>query len=148
MSGTTLNQSGLWSRTSTPTRAITSTLAARTAPPIPSASQSYEPLVKSVLRNRLTYRTFFYSAVLSWVLTVVWSSWSQPLAVVEILLLPIQPATILFAVANWAIGALPILVLRKVFLLGEWNIDYEWFRVGGALPTMNMSFSRWTCQEY
>ncbi|RXW17250.1 hypothetical protein EST38_g8607 [Candolleomyces aberdarensis] len=41
-------------RTSTPVRAITSTLVNRSSPSLPPASQTYEPLVKSVLRYRLS----------------------------------------------------------------------------------------------
>ncbi|KAF7377261.1 hypothetical protein MSAN_00146400 [Mycena sanguinolenta] len=45
----------------TPIRAITTPLRSSTAPPIPPASQLYEPLAKAVLRRRLARRIFPYS---------------------------------------------------------------------------------------
>jgi hypothetical protein len=121
MSSSGVNLSGSWSRTSTPARAIVNTtaLAARTAPSIPPASRSYEPLVKSVLRHRLTHSIFLYSAFLSWGLTVAWMHWNGPLGIGGSLLIPIMPATIFWTCIAWATGALPVLVLRKVCLTGE-----------------------------
>ena len=123
MSSTALNLSSSRPRTSTPTRAIHSTLTARASPSIPPATQTYEPLVKAVLRHRLIYSIFSYSAGLSWVLTVVWTTWDQGglsnIGLVGMLYNMVSPSVWVFAALNWAIGALPVVILRKLYLTSE-----------------------------
>ena len=102
---------------STPVRAIPSTLLSRTAPTIPPASQLYEPLVKGVLRHRL-YKTFLNAAVLSWALVLSWRSWFAGAG--DTLLMPIRPSILAYTVMTFSAGALPVLVLRKVHLVGEY----------------------------
>ncbi len=100
----------------TPVRAIPSTLLSRTAPTIPPASQLYEPLVKGVLRHRL-YKTFLHAAVVCWVLVITWRTWSNGSG--GSLLMPIKPSTLAYTVMTFCAGALPVVVLRKVHLIGE-----------------------------
>ncbi|EIW56161.1 uncharacterized protein TRAVEDRAFT_172114 [Trametes versicolor FP-101664 SS1] len=104
----------------TPITAIRSTLLSRSAPSIPPASQTYEPLVKGVLRHRL-YKIFLHSAIFCWALATIWMTWSASgrsgMGVKASLLLPIRPSTLAFAVATFAAGALPVVVLRKTHLV-------------------------------
>ncbi|EPS94314.1 hypothetical protein FOMPIDRAFT_1153315 [Fomitopsis schrenkii] len=101
-------------------RAITSTLAARSAPRIPPARQTYEPLVKSVIGRRLFYNILAPSLAYSWVLANVWSKWSQggpsQLGLWGSFVDCIKPLTLLHAVAIWMLGVVPALVLRNRFL--------------------------------
>ena len=108
---------------STPVRAITSTLATRSAPPVPPASQSYEPLVKAVLRRRLFSDVVAPSIGLSWAVTSVTCILIQG-GVTKVGLWAtvynlFSPWTLLFATAAWLIGSLPVIVLRHRYLTGE-----------------------------
>ena len=110
------------SRTSTPARAITSPLSARSSPPIPPATQLFEPLVKAVLRHRLLYNIFGYSLLFSWIQTVIWVIWCAggvgELGIGGTLATPVMPTTLLLAGFNWAIVPLPVIVFRKKYLTG------------------------------
>lgn len=64
-------------RTTTPVRAIPSTLSTRSSPSIPPPGQLYDPTLRAVLRYRLIYNIFLYSALLSWVHAVGWSIWHK-----------------------------------------------------------------------
>ncbi|KAI9511523.1 nucleoporin protein Ndc1-Nup [Russula earlei] len=100
-----------------PVRAITSTLSARTAPPVPPASQSYEPLARAVLRRRLLYDILPLSTLPLWLSTIFWKMWNAggipASSVWSALLLPILPSTLVMSTLVWAFGVLPIIVLRK-----------------------------------
>ena len=100
----------------TPIRAIPSTLLSRTAPIIPPAAQAYEPLVKRVLRHR-QYKIFLRAGLFSWFLVATWAV--SRAGGVESLLMPIHPSTWAYAAATFALGALPVVVLRKTYLAGE-----------------------------
>ncbi|KAF8879244.1 nucleoporin protein Ndc1-Nup [Infundibulicybe gibba] len=104
-----------------PVKAITSTLSARSSPSIPPASQSYEPLVKAVLQHRLKL-IFSYSLGCSWLITFAWVAWNRGglsrLGVAGMMLEPFRPFTIMLAAPLWATSALPIIILRKVYLSG------------------------------
>ncbi len=106
---------------STPIRALPSNLASRAAPSVPPASQTYEPLVKEVLRHRLL-RVFLSSALFSWALVSSCSGWSQggvtTLGFFNTLLVPILPSTLAFAASTWVLGVVPVVVLRKSYLTG------------------------------
>ena len=108
---------------STPMRAITSTLAARSAPTIPPATQTYEPLVKSVIGRRLFFKILAPSLAYSWALANVWSKWSQgglsQLGIWGSLVDCVKPLTLLHAVAIWLLGVIPALVIRNRFITGE-----------------------------
>lgn len=105
--------------TSTPLRALPSNLASRAAPTVPPATQTYEPLVKSVLRHRLLSRIFAVSAVFTWGIVIVASTWRQGLSnlgVMGVLLNPIYPRTVALALTIWLVSVVPIIVMRKAFL--------------------------------
>lgn len=112
-----------------PIRAITSTLSVRSAPSIPPASQTYEPLVKSILRHRQTRRIFLYSAAFSWVQAVIWVTWTlgglSELGMKGIAFVPFMPFTLLVTLSGWLVGALPVVVLRKLYLTGELTVLYN-----------------------
>jgi hypothetical protein len=111
------------SRTSTPARAITSPLSTRSSLPIPPATYTFEPRVKAVLRHRLLYNIFGYSLVFSWIQTVAWVTWSaggvSELGVGGLLVTPVLPMTLVLTGLSWAVGSLPVIVLRKKYLTGD-----------------------------
>ncbi|KAH9923390.1 nucleoporin protein Ndc1-Nup [Amylocystis lapponica] len=117
---TALNGALTQTAPSTPIRAITSTLSARSAPSIPPASQIYQPLVKAVLRHRLLYNTILPSIALSWAVTVVRSISLQGgmphVGVWGTLQNCVSPLTLLFALATWVFGTLPVIVLRHRYI--------------------------------
>ncbi|KAJ7437446.1 hypothetical protein B0H11DRAFT_2107189 [Mycena galericulata] len=88
----------------TPIRAITTPLRSSVAPPIPPASQLYEPLAKAVLRRRLTNRIFLYTSLISAAGTAVWLFWIGRLAFARFCGA---------SVALWVGGVLPVILLRK-----------------------------------
>lgn len=107
-----------------PTRAIASTLTTRSEPSIPPASRTYEPLVKAVLRHRLLYRLFPHALLFSWALVVAWSTWQQggmsSLGLRGTILNLVSPSTLSFAVAIWIVGIVPLVILRKAHVTGEY----------------------------
>lgn len=107
----------------TPVRAITNSLSLRSTPSIPPAAQTYEHLVKAVLRHRLLFRIFLLSALFTWSAVVFNAVWLHGgithLGFVGSLLYPIRPTTLLMAGATWCLGVLPVLVVRKVYLTGK-----------------------------
>ncbi|KII85644.1 hypothetical protein PLICRDRAFT_178687 [Plicaturopsis crispa FD-325 SS-3] len=114
-STTALSQSNSRSRIGTPIRAITSSLSSRSSPSVPPASHTYEPLLKSVLRHRLLYNIFAFSAVFSWGLTVLWSE-NNGRSAADSLTALVKPTTFFLALVNWAVGVLAVIVLRKTYL--------------------------------
>lgn len=108
---------------SPPSRAITSTLSARAAPPVPPATQTYEPLARAVLRRRLLYDILPLSVLPVWTSTIFWKTWNvggmSALSVLKALIVPFLPSTLLVTTFVWAFGVLPIVVLRKSQLTGE-----------------------------
>lgn len=141
MSASTVKVSS--SRTTTPIRAITSPLSTRSAPSVPVASQIYDPLVKSVLRHRLINNIFLYSALISWLLTSVNVVWSNGgfgvLGFSGVLVTPIRPIVLLVSFADWAVAALPLIVLRKVYLTGE--LLFPFFELWQRLLARNASIT-------
>ncbi|KAH9915454.1 nucleoporin protein Ndc1-Nup [Epithele typhae] len=97
----------------TPARAKTSVLLSRTAPKIPSASELYEPLVKRVLRHR-QFKVFLHSALFSWFLVTTWTTWQEGKG--GSITAPIRVSTLLYSVAAFVAGALPVVVVRKAHL--------------------------------
>ncbi|KAJ7131384.1 nucleoporin protein Ndc1-Nup-domain-containing protein [Mycena epipterygia] len=91
----------------TPIRAITTPLRSSAAPPIPPASQLYEPLAKAVLRRRLTNRIFLYTSIISVLGTALWLAWIGRFDATRF---------IAASVAIWAGGMLPVVLLRKFYL--------------------------------
>ncbi|KIJ60868.1 hypothetical protein HYDPIDRAFT_97985 [Hydnomerulius pinastri MD-312] len=88
------------------------TLAARPSPTVPPAAQAFEPLVKSVLRHRLIYNIFAYSAAFTLASRVFLPGEDDASLVIRLL----RPSNWVTASFTWAVGVLPIIVLRKVYL--------------------------------
>ena len=108
---------------SPPTRAITSTLSTRTAPSVPPATQTYEPLARAVLRRRLLYDILPLSAFPVWISATLWRTWNagglSALGILNTLVMPVHPSTLLMTTLVWVFGVLPLIVLRKSQLTGE-----------------------------
>ncbi|KZP26794.1 hypothetical protein FIBSPDRAFT_918061 [Athelia psychrophila] len=111
----------LSSSRSTPTRAITSSmLSSRSSPTLPSAATAYDPLVKAVLAHRLAYNIFSYSALFSWILTLFWTTWDQEDAGLgSFVWNMLSPSIWLLSAVNWALGVLPVVLLRKFYLTAK-----------------------------
>ncbi|KAF9441903.1 hypothetical protein P691DRAFT_765765 [Macrolepiota fuliginosa MF-IS2] len=102
-----------------PVRAIPSNLAIKTAPTLPPSTDSYEPLVKAVLRHRLVYHIFLQSGLLTWSTVSIATLWHQDIISLnfsQVLFAPFRPFTLLVSFVVWALIALPIIVLRKSLL--------------------------------
>jgi hypothetical protein len=108
---------------SPPVRAITSTLSTRAAPPVPPASQTYEPLARAVLRRRLLYDILPLSIFPVWTSAICWGMWNSggmsASGILNTLVVPIHPGTLLMTSIVWIFGVLPLIVLRKSQLTGE-----------------------------
>ena len=91
-----------------------SSLSTRTLSAIPPPSQSYEPLVKSVLTQRTKSIIIPRSFLFTWVSLVAWRVWLEPNG--------IWTAFYLFwpnwSIGAWVVGVLPLLILRKSYLKG------------------------------
>ncbi|KAG1726683.1 nucleoporin protein Ndc1-Nup [Suillus lakei] len=94
------------------TRAITSTLTARLSPTVPSASQTYEPLVRSALRQRLIHNIFAFSAAFTLVVCILFGGEDETNAFAGLL----SPGTWAMACLKWSVGVLPVIAMRKVYL--------------------------------
>ncbi|PFH45653.1 hypothetical protein AMATHDRAFT_8848 [Amanita thiersii Skay4041] len=106
-------------QSTTPIRAITSSLTSRPAPSIPPSSQSYEPLVKYVLQQRLLRNIFVGSGAVCWAQSALWTLWNAGGAEqlgTRSLFVPFWPSTLLFACVTWLTAALPAIVIRKTYL--------------------------------
>lgn len=97
------------------TRAITSTLTARLSPTVPSASQTYEPLVRSALRQRLTHNIFVFSVAFTLVVSILLGGEDETSAFARLL----SPGTWTIACLKWFVGVLPVIAMRKVYLTCE-----------------------------
>ncbi|KAJ8591574.1 hypothetical protein M405DRAFT_814190 [Rhizopogon salebrosus TDB-379] len=94
------------------TRAITSTLTARLSPTVPSASQTYQPLVKSALRQRLIHNIFAFSIAFTLVANFLFGGEDDTSSFIRLL----QPRTWAMGCLKWAVCVLPVVALRKVYL--------------------------------
>ncbi|KAJ4482155.1 nucleoporin protein Ndc1-Nup [Lentinula aciculospora] len=108
------------SRPSTLLRAIPSNLGNRASAPVPPASQTYEPLIKSILRQRLTNRIFTLSVVCCWLETIFWTVWGiggrDAVGLKSLLAVPFRPSTLVVAATTWLVVVVPIIVIRKINL--------------------------------
>ncbi|KAG6910335.1 hypothetical protein DXG01_011403 [Tephrocybe rancida] len=106
--------------TTTPVRAITTTLLTRSSPTIPPSNQRFEPIVKAILKTRLVKQVFLYSAIFSWACTSLVAIWSlggvSDLGISGVLFVPFGPWTLLIALLSWGTAAVPAVVMRKVYL--------------------------------
>ncbi|TFK65917.1 hypothetical protein BDN72DRAFT_844963 [Pluteus cervinus] len=120
MSSTTPNLSASRLRTSTPVKAITTTLATRSSPPIPPPSERYESIVKSILRHRFISNILLYSWVATWACVFTWTGYMQggysKLGLNGILYLPISLWNFWSTLLVWTTGVLPAILLRKALL--------------------------------
>ncbi|KAG1779973.1 hypothetical protein EV702DRAFT_1194727 [Suillus placidus] len=94
------------------TRAIASTLTARLSPTVPSASQTYEPLVRSALRQRLIHNIFAFSAAFTLIVSILFGGEDETSAFARLL----SPGTWMMACLKWSVGVLPVIAMRKVYL--------------------------------
>ncbi|KAA1477952.1 hypothetical protein DENSPDRAFT_867789 [Dentipellis sp. KUC8613] len=121
---------------------MSSLLSARITPPVPPASQAYEPLARHVLRHRLQYDILMPSFVFSWIVTTLWVGWMlggvSAIGISGSLVLPFLPRTIAFASLFWMSNMVPIIVLRKVYLTAESNT------ASSPLQTIKSAFSKST----
>ncbi|KAF9653627.1 hypothetical protein BDM02DRAFT_3226294 [Thelephora ganbajun] len=89
-----------------------SSLSTRTVPAVLPSSQSYEPLVKSVLTQRTKSTIIPFSFLFTWVSLVAWRMWLEPDGTRTVFYL-VQPN---WSICAWVIGVLPLLILRKSYL--------------------------------
>ena len=95
-------------------RSLFSSLSTRTLSAVPPSSQSYEPLVKSVLTQRTKFTIIPLSFLFTWVLLVAWRAWLEPNGIWTIFYLLLPD----WSIGAWAVGVLPLLTLRKSYLKG------------------------------
>ena len=111
------------SRHTAPIGAITSSLVGRSTLAPPPSDQSYEPLVKSLFRCRLRYMLLL-SASSTWCVISCWTWWQSggisKAGLWAAIVLLFGPLTLFNTAVNWAMVALPVIVLHKVFLTGKW----------------------------
>ena len=94
-----------------------SSLSTRTLPAVPPSSQSYEPLVKSVLTQRTKSTIIPFSFLFTWVSLVVWRTMQEPNSVWTAFYL-FRPS---WSIGAWVVGVLPLLILRKSYLKGAFD---------------------------
>ncbi|KAF8837216.1 hypothetical protein BDN67DRAFT_224805 [Paxillus ammoniavirescens] len=99
---------------------IASTFAGRPSTTVPPAAQTFEPLAKSVLRHRLIYNIFAYSAAFSLVSKVFLVGEGDASVVLRLF----QPNTWVNASLTWIVGVLPIIVVRKLYSTRAWILEY------------------------
>ena len=112
-------------------KSLFSSLSTRTLSALPPPSQSYEPLVKSVLTQRTKYTIIPFSFLFTWLSLVAWRVSLEPNGLWT-LFYPLQPS---WSIGAWVVGVLPLLILRKSYLkrafplpsyLSQliWNLQY------------------------
>ena len=94
-----------------------SSLSTRTLSTVPPSSQSYEPLVKSILTQRTKSTIIPLSFLFTWVSLVTWRVWLEPNGVWTIFHL-FRPS---WSIGAWVVGVLPLLILRKSYLKGAFK---------------------------
>ncbi|KAF8677924.1 hypothetical protein AX14_004725, partial [Amanita brunnescens Koide BX004] len=99
-----------------PVRAIRSSLSARPQPAVPSSHQAYVPLAKHILQQRLVRHIFLYTSLTCWIQASIWTVWL--LGGVEELgsstfVAPFYPFTLVLAGTTWLVAALPAIVIQK-----------------------------------
>ena len=98
-------------------KSLFSSLSTRTLSAVPPSSQSYEPLVKSILTQRTKSTIIPLSFLFTWVSFVAWRMWLEPNGIWTIFYL-LQPD---WSIGAWAVGVLPLLTLRKSCLKGAFE---------------------------
>ena len=102
-----------------------SSLSTRTLSAVPPSSQSYEPLVKSVLTQRTKSTIIPFSFLFTWVTLVVWRMWLEPDGIWTVLYL-LRPD---WSIGAWVVGVLPLLILRKSYLKGVFEFPCKLSRL-------------------
>jgi hypothetical protein len=100
-------------------KSLFSSLSTRTLSAVPPPSQSYEPLVKSVLTRRTKSTIIPFSFLFTWVSLAVWRMWLEPSGIWTIFYL-LQPS---WSIGAWVVGVLPLLILRKSYLKGMFELS-------------------------
>ena len=98
-----------------------SSLSTRTLSAIPPSSQSYEPLVKSVLTQRTKSTIIPFSFAFTWASLVAWRMWLEPNGIWTIFYL-FRPN---WSIGAWVVGVLPLLILHKSYLKGVFESPYS-----------------------
>ena len=107
-----------------PVRAIPSSLFSKLGHPIPLPSESYEPLVKSVLQHRLVHSIFLQSTILTWAamtLSGIWQRYPTSITFDHIYKSSFNFVTILASLLVWVFAALPVIVLRRKLLTRKFS---------------------------
>jgi nucleoporin NDC1 len=126
-----------------PAAPINSTLRARALPTVPKAEQTYESLVRNVLRQRLLRQIFPYSALAVWVFESFWIylnlSNSRSTSLFGILVLPLRPSALLASFLTWTFVVLPLIIARRDNLTGECAVPssfvFDMTEFASATPT-------------
>jgi nucleoporin NDC1 len=103
-------------------RAIPSTIAQKSTPTIPPASQVFEPYAKSVLQKRFSKDVLINAAIIGWLQAIVAVGWSnsgeESFGFTDLITVPISPSVLVVAAGLWAVGSLPVVVSRKIAMSG------------------------------
>ncbi|EIN05466.1 hypothetical protein PUNSTDRAFT_74324 [Punctularia strigosozonata HHB-11173 SS5] len=121
---------------------------------IPPAAQNYEPLVKAVLRHRLTRHVFLHSALCSLVASAIWLSWLKtglrPVITGGWVAYIPESSTLLLAALTWAGGVLPLIIFRRWSLTAAASIapsPSQTVRNALAKPTTLYGFATYTASS-
>ena len=111
----------------TPIRAISSNISTKSTPSLPSPTECYEPHLKTVFRHRLQI-SLFVSATYTYAVINVWTLWQAGgIANVGLwgaLWLLMNPRTICTTIVAWTVMAVPVTLLRKLFLSCVYRFIY------------------------
>jgi nucleoporin NDC1 len=103
----------------TPIRAISSKISTKSTPSLPSPTECYEPQVKTVFRHRLQI-SLLVSAAYTYAVINAWALFQAGgIAKVGLwgaLWLLINPRTMCTTLVAWTIMAVPVTLLRRLFL--------------------------------
>ena len=103
----------------TPIRAISSKISSKSTPLLPSPTEVYEPHVKTVFRHRLQ-TSLSLSAAYTSAIVNAWTFWQAggiaKVGLWGVVWLLINPRNICTNIMAWTIMAVPVTVLRKMFL--------------------------------
>ena len=116
-------------------KSLFSSLSTRAPSAVPPPSQSYEPLVKSVLAQRTKSIIIPLSFLFTWVSLVAWRMCQEPNGIWTIFYL-LQPD---WSIGAWVVGVLPLLILRKSYLKGTFEnpLQYTPIDPGCAVPAIH-----------
>ena len=96
--------------------ALPSSLSKRSKPPVPPASQVYDPLIKHVLAQRFARHVLAVSAAASWIIAALWTPWAQGKdanRILSFITYALSIRTLFHAAGWWTLGALPLALVRR-----------------------------------